>query len=475
MSLSQLFSESRLVFREDAVRLGFFVGGFTGLFKAVEGSLDAIRAAAQRAAKGAASSSSSSSATTPDAAESITDEGYLWDEGPPTWHAFAAGTLASVSVLVLDSERRQTLALYVWARAMQCLYNFSKARGWWHFWGSHWDHGDTLLFAVSSAQVMYAYVMRPETLPPSYNKFIVNTGPISEFVLQVVRDANRGKAIDVKKVLQYVTKKGYKVPPGQVILPSPHPHITPCSVLHPQNELCSVQFGQTFTDAFRRTFPLYFSLNVVPAVVLRFMRFVKTPLAVMWGCVTSASRSTTFLASFVAIYMGVICGHRKIATRDNKLVYWFAGFIASLSLLIEKKSRRSELALYALPRAADSLFMIMRKHRLMYGFPKGEVLLFALSMGTVMHFFRHKHSTMSQIFFKIMRRFVGDDETREQALDTPRSGGSARDSTERLSDLTGAPTPSPPLLSHPRIGNGVASSAGAGGRSGTMSPLRQEI
>ena len=37
-------------------------------------------------------------------------------------------------------------------------------------------HGDSLLFIVSSAQVMYAYVMRPDTLPPSYWNFIVRTG-----------------------------------------------------------------------------------------------------------------------------------------------------------------------------------------------------------------------------------------------------------------------------------------------------------
>lgn len=36
-----------------------------------------------------------------------------------------------------------------------------------------------------------------------------------------------------------------------------------------------------------------------------------------------------------------------------------AGFLASLSLLLEKKSRRSELALYVLPRALDSLFLTL--------------------------------------------------------------------------------------------------------------------
>ena len=50
-------------------------------------------------------------------------------------------------------ERRRTLALYMLARLLQCRYNSLKAAGRWHFWGSDWRHGDTLLFALSSAQV----------------------------------------------------------------------------------------------------------------------------------------------------------------------------------------------------------------------------------------------------------------------------------------------------------------------------------
>lgn len=35
-----------------------------------------------------------------------------------------------------------------------------NVQGKWHFWGSDWPHGDWLLFGSSTAQIMYAYVMR---------------------------------------------------------------------------------------------------------------------------------------------------------------------------------------------------------------------------------------------------------------------------------------------------------------------------
>jgi hypothetical protein len=44
-----------------------------------------------------------------------------------------------------------------------------------------------------------------------------------------------------------------------------------------------------------------------------------------------------------------------------------------------------ELALYVLPRAVDSLYMILRDRRLLTGFLYGEVLLFSLSMSIMMY------------------------------------------------------------------------------------------
>jgi hypothetical protein len=71
----------------------------------------------------------------------------------------------------------------------------------------------------------------------------------------------------------------------------------------------------------------------------------------------------------------VICLHRKVATRDQKLVYWFAGGLAALSVLLEKKPRRAELALYVLPRAADSLWYILNKRHMIPNIQNTEVSL----------------------------------------------------------------------------------------------------
>ena len=60
---------------------------------------------------------------------------------------------AGITLLFQKRERRRTLALYTLARLAQCYYNSQKQQGRWHAWGSNWQYGDALLFAVSSAQV----------------------------------------------------------------------------------------------------------------------------------------------------------------------------------------------------------------------------------------------------------------------------------------------------------------------------------
>lgn len=63
-----------------------------------------------------------------------------------------------------------------------------------------------------------------------------------------------------------------------------------------------------------------------------------------------------------------------------------AGLVASGSILIEKKSRRSELALYVMPRAVDSFVLALTKKRCLPSIKFGEVILFSMCMGGLMYY-----------------------------------------------------------------------------------------
>jgi len=141
-------------------------------------------------------------------------------------------------------------------------------------------------------------------------------------------------------------------------------------------------------------------------IAMKFGRLVTNPLGRTWSALLSTVQSTLFLSSFIASYMAIICLQRQFVTKDHRFIYWFAGVISSLSILIEKKSRRAELALYALPRGLDSLYMLLLDRKWMASVPQGELLLFCFSMAGIMYFYDNEPHTMSPLLSSILDRIV---------------------------------------------------------------------
>lgn len=376
----------------DALYAGFFVGGFTGTYHAIKCFLT------RRGVQGEKAS-------------------------------FAAGTVAGTSVLFLDQDKRRILALYLMARVAQSGYNSLKAKGKWHFWGNKWKYGDTLLFAVASAQVMYAYVIRPETLPPSYLAFIERISPIPKNVIGSVRDCCRNRPVDMETLKNHCRKHGRDLP-----LANNRPGTIPCAIMHPKHESCLVHNQAVFVKAFRSTFPLYLSLSTVPVLVFNTNAFMQKPLRSVGRSLLSAVQSTTFLSAFVSIYMGAVCLHRKLELPDHKLNYFVGGLLSGCALLVEKKSRRSELALYVMPRAIDALFLSMVDRKYLPSIPHGEVVLFSLCMGSLMYYYDHEQGTVAPFAHALIRRIVyGQDpllKVPSVAKLLPSEGGSDEDKDE---------------------------------------------
>ncbi|ESR50279.1 hypothetical protein CICLE_v10031244mg [Citrus x clementina] len=367
LDLKQLVSEKDLIVREEACRIGLLFGGFTGSYHLLRCMLRKFRK----------------------------------KETP--FNAYLAGSIAGLSVLALDdSNRRRTLALYLLARVAQCAYNSAKSKNKFHLWGSYWRHGDSLLFSLACAQVMYSFVMRPESLPKSYQDFIQKTGPVAKPVYKAVRDCCRGGPVDVAYISAYLSSRGKL---NDVKLEE-FPSIIPCSIIHPDTDSCLGHNAKAASATFRKTFPLYFSLTFVPFVVLHLQKFMDSPARTCWLALKGAVRSTSFLSAFVGIFQGVICVHRKIASKDHKLVFWVAGALSALSVLLEKKARRGELALYVLPRAGDSLWYILVNRHLLPDVKNAEVALFCACMGGIMYYLEYEPDTMAPFLRGLIRRFL---------------------------------------------------------------------
>lgn len=115
---------------------------------------------------------------------------------------------------------------------------------------------------------MYAFVMRPESLPNSYLDFIHKTGPVAAPVYKAVRENCRGGPVNVASISAYLYSRGK----SDILKLEKFPSIIPCSVIHPDTNSCLAHNAKASSTTFRKTFPLYFSLTFVPFVVLHLQK-----------------------------------------------------------------------------------------------------------------------------------------------------------------------------------------------------------
>ncbi|KAJ3193454.1 hypothetical protein HK101_004807 [Irineochytrium annulatum] len=321
-------------------------------------------------------------------------------------NGFIAGSVAGLSVLVETKSRRITFAHQLLVRGLQGCYNALKKRGHFSF-----RHGDSLLFALGTAQVLYAYAIRPSTIPKSYYHFLKSTGPITEDVLTLVRqNVDEGVALSADALAAAVERQ--HGPPGAVDVAralGEFPSVLPCEIMHPPRPSCNHHASWTFTRVFMKILPVYGSLNVVPMVVLKTRELIKKPGSLAVRAAFNAVRSSIFLAGYVSSYMRLVCVTRDLIKygalkRDNKYNYWIIGFLSSWSIFLEDKRRRSELAMYVLPRGADALYQSMYNRRWAPDIPYFEVGLFSLAMGLIVSFYQAEPDVLSTVVARLLRR-----------------------------------------------------------------------
>ena len=420
----KLLGEKHVHYREEAVRLGMFLGVFSGGYHLVRCQLcNRLGFAPERAALTAGTAAGLSAA-------------FL---KRPKRRAFAGYLAARLSQSALHSARAAREARRIEREDSQArLARLAETNGdvvtndvtgerssrkatslrgaLETFVGAH---GDVLMFALSSAQVMYAYVMRPETLDPGFWNFIVRAGPIDKETLGAVRAQCNGSPVDLANLAQYaVPGKDPKAWTTGERLPC-----IPCAIMHRDTGcvMCASHAAAASADTFRKCFPFYLSIHLVPFCVLNAAKALRNPVGTVTTAMGATIRSTTFISAFVGSYMASICGLRWLrGGKEHRAAYYAAGIVAGSMLFIEKKSRRGELALYLLPRAADSLVATMAVKRLVPNVPHADLLLFAIVSGGLMHYFENEPETLAGFLRSGIARF-----TRRPNAPPPRSASEA--------------------------------------------------
>lgn len=95
-------------------------------------------------------------------------------------------------------------------------------------------------------------------------------------------------------------------------------------------------------------------------------------------------KSSLFLSLYTSIWIAIVCLLRNLEQRDRPFHAWIAGFICSSSVLVEPRSRRSELNIYTLARWMSMTFRAAVERGYVAYHKNGEVPLFMIAMAVIM-------------------------------------------------------------------------------------------
>ena len=194
--------------------------------------------------------------------------------------SFLAGGIASLSFLVMSGEDvsfRWTLSQYVTIRALQCLYN--------HFIRVHPQfkpfsyYGDVGLFALSSAQLMYGYFVRPGSLDSDYRGFVERLTCTDKRIVEANRQFLRGNTgilkgpelLNLALLVENVHSLSPSDLPDQLAIPllsNSQISAFPCSVFH-FKEACHERILNVWSLIFKQSIPMYFSLHLIPKLLFK--------------------------------------------------------------------------------------------------------------------------------------------------------------------------------------------------------------
>ncbi|KZS87541.1 hypothetical protein SISNIDRAFT_491000 [Sistotremastrum niveocremeum HHB9708] len=366
------------------------------------------------------------------------------------WHAVLAGLIAGgLGVSFEARSRRLVIAQQMFVRGLQGGYRaYTRDRG------IQIPHGDVLVFALCCGQILYAFLLRPDTIPRSYvswiqaasmtvgpetvsmNRDLVRDGKFKFEDIQFLIDSPKSSA----KSKAYLMARLAAAKAGDF-----GAHVAPCEAVHPWLDRCLDVPLERFWTVFRWMIPVYGALHTIPMVLFKRHAVFQEPGKMFLRAFLGTGRSAAFLGTFVLIYQTYFCAKHNlynylthptlpstslmpslqplftrlsqilppslIALLISKPSFFLGGLLSGLSLFIEDPHRRPELAMYVLPKGLESVWKVARGKGLV---PKeylrgrlGESVLCALGMGVVMGVYQNEPHALSGLVRRVLYQFIG--------------------------------------------------------------------
>ncbi|KAI4337697.1 hypothetical protein L6164_016081 [Bauhinia variegata] len=317
------------------------------------------------------------------------------------WRALLAGAIAGPSILLTGLGTQHTsLAVYILMRAtvLASRCGIKSKRFGKICKPLTWKHGDIFLMCLASSQILSAYILKQESLPPSYKSFLNKHGGKDIVILQGVKDIARGLPFTNLEAIE----KYYKTVGVNVTL-DPNMKV-PCSIVH-ENQSCTAHIFSFLLQAYKRALPVYLPVYLIPALLVHRQGLLKRPYTLLAKGLVGTARSSLFLSAYCASAWMWTCFLFRIFKRCNIPMVAMGTFPTGLALAIEKKSRRMEISLYCLGRAIESFFTCMADEGYMppsITMKRADVLIFSLSTAIIMHCYSQEREVFRSKYLNVL-------------------------------------------------------------------------
>ena len=204
----------------------------------------------------------------------------------------------------------------------------------------------------------------------------------------------------------------------------------------------------------RRALPVYLPVYGVSTLVFRSGALLKDPVGVALAFARNVLQSSVFLTCYCAAsWVGADVGEAIEGKGQAKFL--LAGAFGGSAVLLERKSRRAELALYMATHAAKIVYRAAVRWRWLAPMPSplGETLGFSLALAVILHAYVKRPELLRKTYFGLFKFFFGTG--------GKTAGFGRRDPDSRLARRNGATSKSASTENIPAALVATAASSGS--------------
>lgn len=265
--------------------------------------------------------------------------------------AVSTGLASGAAMLIDDALCNSVVVLWLLIRALR--YYVPSIPG-----------GSIIIMSLSASQILSTWIRAPDQHSPSYLKFLDHQGGKPRSKLNLARQD--------RPTL-----------------------VTACQLIHPADD-CWQHPLTFFPEGLRRALPVYLPIHMLSFVLQTWNRraTLSVPMLINQLKFTAVGllRSCSFLSAYCTIAWLSACVYYRFfpgVTREALFAHTWA---AGLALLIERPSRRPELAAYCLTQALNSCYTYAKVKSWVK--PRQSVTIFAIIVSVGLIVFQHKNSKL---------------------------------------------------------------------------------